>query len=100
MMGDRTVRREPLLRAFVVAIAAFRDDAEHIYNESIEPKRASLEANLARERPERSWQPNAAHDGGALQWRLISSSLRHWPRCGAFRDPARTTCCRHQPSSR
>ena len=52
------------LRAFVVAIAAFWDDAEYIYNESIEQKHPSLEAKLARERVERSWRPEAAPGGG------------------------------------
>jgi hypothetical protein len=53
------------LRAFVTAIAAFWDDAEYIYNESIERKHPSLEAKLARERTERSWRPQAAPDGCA-----------------------------------
>ena len=53
------------LRAFVAAIAAFWDDAEYIYNESIERKHPSLEAKLARERAERSWRPQAAPGGCA-----------------------------------
>jgi hypothetical protein len=48
------------LRAFIVAIAAFWDDAEYIYNESIEQKHPSLEAKLVQERSERSWRPEAA----------------------------------------
>jgi hypothetical protein len=51
------------LRAFVTAIAAFWDDAEYIYNESIQRKHPSLEAKLARERTERSWRPQAAPGG-------------------------------------
>lgn len=50
------------LRAFIAAIAAFWDDAEYIYNESIERKHPSLEARLARERIERRWRPRAAPD--------------------------------------
>ncbi len=53
------------LRAFVTAIAAFWDDAEYIYNESIERKHPSLEAKLARERTERSWRPQTTPDGCA-----------------------------------
>jgi hypothetical protein len=53
------------LRAFVAAIATFWDDAEYIYNESLERKHPSLEAKLARERTERSWRPQAAPDGCA-----------------------------------
>lgn len=52
------------LQAFVVAIVTFWDDAEYIYNESIERKHPSLQARLARERAERSWRPQAA-DGCA-----------------------------------
>jgi hypothetical protein len=53
------------LRAFITAIAAFWDDAEYIYNESIERKHPSLEAKLARERTERSWRPQTTPDGSA-----------------------------------
>jgi hypothetical protein len=53
------------LRAFVRAIADFWDDAEYIYNESIERKHPSLEARLARERTERSWRPQSASNGYA-----------------------------------
>ena len=53
------------LRAFVEAVATFWDDAEYIYNESIERKHPSLEARLARERTERNWRPQAAPDGSA-----------------------------------
>jgi hypothetical protein len=53
------------LRAFVVAIATFWDDAEYIYNESIEQKQPSLEAKLKRERAERSWRPKATPASGA-----------------------------------
>lgn len=52
------------LQAFVVAIVTFWDDAEYIYNESIERKHPCLQARLARERAERSWRPQAA-DGCA-----------------------------------
>lgn len=51
------------LRAFVAAIATFWDDAEYIYNESIERKHPSLEARLARERKERCWRPQPALNG-------------------------------------
>jgi hypothetical protein len=50
------------LRAFVKAITAFWDDAEYVYNESIEQKHPSLEARLARERIERSWRPQVPPD--------------------------------------
>ncbi|MBN9515879.1 MAG: hypothetical protein KIT25_02530 [Enhydrobacter sp.] len=53
------------LRAFVEAIATFWDDAEYIYNESIERKHPSLETKLARERTERSWRPQATPNGCA-----------------------------------
>ncbi|AGK59719.1 hypothetical protein HYPDE_40253 [Hyphomicrobium denitrificans 1NES1] len=53
------------LREFVAAVAIFWDDAEYIYNESIERKHPSLEAKLARERTERNWRPQATPDGGA-----------------------------------
>jgi hypothetical protein len=53
------------LRAFVAAIAIFWDDADYIYKESIEPKHANLEAELARERKERNWRPQAVSDGCA-----------------------------------
>ena len=48
------------LQAFVVAIVAFWGDVEYIYKESIELKHPRLEAELARERTERSWFPYAA----------------------------------------
>lgn len=53
------------LRVFVEAIATFWDDAEYIYNESIERKHLSLETKLARERTERSWRPQATPNGCA-----------------------------------
>ncbi|WP_022962629.1 hypothetical protein [Halopseudomonas pelagia] len=52
------------LQAFVAAIVTFWDDAEYIYNESIERKHPSLQARLVRERAERSWRPQAV-DGRA-----------------------------------
>jgi hypothetical protein len=52
------------LRGFVVAIAAFWDDAEYIYNESIERKHPILEAKLIRERAKRSWRPETVVSGG------------------------------------
>lgn len=52
------------LQAFVVSIVRFWNDAEYIYNESIEKKHPSLQAKLAWERAERSWRPQAA-DGCA-----------------------------------
>ncbi|EMV7406725.1 hypothetical protein ACVBE8_001463 [Klebsiella pneumoniae] len=52
------------LQVFVVAIVSFWNDAEYIYNESIERKHPSLQARLARERAERSWRPQTA-DGCA-----------------------------------
>lgn len=47
------------LEQFVQAIVEFWDDTRYIYEESIEKKHASLEAKLARERPERRWRPPA-----------------------------------------
>ncbi|MCS2611006.1 hypothetical protein [Halomonas dongshanensis] len=47
------------LRLFCAAIVTFWGDAEYIYNESIECKHPSLEARLAQERTQRSWQPVA-----------------------------------------
>ncbi len=55
------------LERFVAAIAAFWDDAEYIYNESIERKHPSLKARLARERVERSWRPKVAPGDGAYR---------------------------------
>jgi len=51
-----TVKR---LHGFVDAIVEFWQDAEYIYNESIQSKHSSLEARLARERMERKWMPRA-----------------------------------------
>jgi hypothetical protein len=51
------------LRTFVTAIATFWEDADYIYQESIELKHPSLEARLARERTERSWRPQAPNGG-------------------------------------
>jgi hypothetical protein len=45
------------LRHFADVIAAFWDDAEYIYCESIQRKHPSLEARLVRERVERKWRP-------------------------------------------
>ena len=45
------------LHGFVHAIVEFWQDAEYIYNESIQSKDPSLEARLARERMERKWVP-------------------------------------------
>lgn len=45
------------LHGFVDAIVEFWQDAEYIYNESIQSKHPSLEARLARERVERKWLP-------------------------------------------
>jgi len=50
------------LRVFCLAIVTLWDDAEYIYNESIERKHPSLEARLAQERTQRSWRPAAASD--------------------------------------
>jgi hypothetical protein len=52
------------LRAFVDAVAAFWNDAEYIYNESIERKHKSLEVRLARDRAQRGWLPQASANGG------------------------------------
>ncbi|MER8458399.1 hypothetical protein NKH24_20255 [Mesorhizobium sp. M1300] len=48
------------LCGFVDAIVEFWEDAEYIYNESIQSKHPSLESRLARERAERKWVPQAA----------------------------------------
>ncbi|WP_210216962.1 hypothetical protein [Rhizobium tibeticum] len=45
------------LKGFAEAVAGFWEDAEYIYNESIEPKDAHLEARLAKERLQRKWIP-------------------------------------------
>jgi hypothetical protein len=47
------------LERFVAALADFWADATYIYNESIEPKPAVLEARLAEERATRAWRPQA-----------------------------------------
>lgn len=56
------------LRSFVKAIAAFWQDAEYIYNESIERKHPHLEATLARERTQRSWVPLASTAAERERW--------------------------------
>jgi len=48
------------LRGFVEAIGEFWQDAEYIYNESIDSKHPSLVATLARERSMRKWLPQVA----------------------------------------
>jgi len=53
------------LRTFGAAIVTFWEDADYIYNESIEPKHPSLEARLAQERVMRSWRPAARSYGAA-----------------------------------
>lgn len=53
------------IQAFVAAVAAFWNDAEYIYNESIERKHPSLEIRLARERVERIWRPQARTADGS-----------------------------------
>jgi hypothetical protein len=50
---DMVISRE-LLGRFVVAVRSFWDEAEYIYNESIERKHPSLVALLAKERLKRS----------------------------------------------
>ncbi|CUX66598.1 conserved hypothetical protein [Agrobacterium tumefaciens str. Kerr 14] len=45
------------LEGFAEAVARFWEDAEYIYNESIETKAAQLEARLADERLQRRWTP-------------------------------------------
>lgn len=59
-MMDIPVER---LREFVAAIGEFWRDTEYIYNESIERKNPNLEAQLIRERAERSWVPQARAGG-------------------------------------
>jgi hypothetical protein len=48
------------LRHFADVIAAFWDDAEYIYCESLQRKHPNLEARLVRERVERKWRPRAS----------------------------------------
>jgi hypothetical protein len=58
----------PLARlcASVEAVAAFWRDTEHIYKESIEPKDATLEASLVKDRQARRWLLTQAEGiGGA-----------------------------------
>lgn len=48
------------LEGFATAITTFWEDAEYIYNESIERKHESLQSLLAKERATRTWLPQVS----------------------------------------